>query len=66
MQNSGVIKLSTTHSYKGLESNTIFCILLKDDHEEMVYTGLTRAKTNLVVFDHANSKYAEFFKETIN
>lgn len=61
MQNSGVIKLSTVHSYKGLESDTVFCILLEGDHEEMVYTGITRAKTSLVVFDCTKSKYKEFF-----
>ena len=65
MQNSGVIKLSTTHSYKGLESDTVFCILQEGDHEEMVYTGITRAKTNLVIFDCDNSKYKEFFTQSI-
>jgi len=65
MQNSGVVKLSTIHSYKGLESDTVFCILLDGDHEEMVYTGITRAKTNLVIFDCEQSNYREFFAEKI-
>jgi hypothetical protein len=65
MQNSGVIKLSTIHSFKGLESDSVFCILLEDDHEEVVYTGITRAKNNLVIFDCVNSKYKEFFKEVL-
>ena len=66
MQNSGVIKLSTTHSYKGLESDTVFCILLEGDHEEMVYTGLTRAKSNLVIFDCDQSAYKLFFTKNIS
>ncbi|EOG9330612.1 AAA family ATPase [Klebsiella pneumoniae] len=65
MQNSGVIKLSTIHSYKGLESATVFCILLEDDNEEMVYTGITRAKSNLVIFDCDGSKYSSFFHQNI-
>ncbi|MCW4445849.1 NERD domain-containing protein [Vibrio splendidus] len=65
MQNSGVIKLSTIHSYKGLESATVFCILLEEDHEEMVYTGITRAKSNLVILDCNGSKYSSFFLSNI-
>lgn len=65
MQNSGVIKLSTIHSYKGLESDTVFCIFLKNDHEEMVYTGITRAKSNLVIFNCNDSKYDSFFRQNI-
>ncbi|WP_404973979.1 UvrD-helicase domain-containing protein [Vibrio campbellii] len=66
MQNSGVIKMSTTHSFKGLESDTVFCILLNDDHEEMVYTGITRARKNLVIFDCYDSRYKVFFSSNIN
>jgi hypothetical protein len=58
---SGAIKLSTTHSYKGFESPTIFLILSKHDHDEMVYTGITRAISNIVIFIHEDSKYKEFF-----
>jgi hypothetical protein len=58
---SGAIKLSTTHSYKGFESPTIFLILSKHDHDEMVYTGITRAISNIVIFIHKDSKYKEFF-----
>ncbi|TOM47207.1 hypothetical protein CGH75_26160, partial [Vibrio parahaemolyticus] len=65
MQNSGVIKMSTTHSFKGLESDTVFCILLNDDHEEMVYTGITRARKNLVIFDCYDSRYKGFFSGNI-
>ena len=62
MPNSGLIKLSTTHSFKGLESPTVFCILLKDDNPEIIYTALTRAKERLIIFDVEDSQYANFFK----
>ncbi len=61
MQNSGLIKLSTIHSFKGLEAQTVFCILAPGDEPEMVYTGITRAQRNLVIFDTSTSKYRSFF-----
>jgi hypothetical protein len=45
------IKLSTTHSFKGLELDTIFLIIDSKDSEEVVYTGMTRALNNLVIID---------------
>jgi hypothetical protein len=65
MQNSGLIKLSTTHSFKGLESPTVFCILMENDNPEIVYTAMTRAKKNLIIFDAPNSTYSDFFKNTL-
>lgn len=62
MQNSGVIKLSTIHSFKGLEAQTVFCILTPDDDAEMIYTGITRAQKNLVVFDSPASSFGPFFQ----
>lgn len=62
MQNSGLIKLSTIHSFKGLEAQTVFCILAPEDEAEMVYTGITRAQRNLVVFDAAASRFRSFFE----
>lgn len=61
MQNSGLIKLSTIHSFKGLEARTVFCILSPGDEPEMVYTAITRAQRNLMVFDAPTSKYRSFF-----
>ena len=49
--NTGLLKFSTTHSFKGLESKTVFYILGKDDDPEVVYTSITRSTENLVVFD---------------
>ena len=62
MQNSGLIKLSTIHSFKGLEAQTVFCILTPEDEAEMVYTGITRAQKNLVVFDSSESSFRPFFQ----
>ncbi|MCP3169729.1 AAA family ATPase [Myxococcus qinghaiensis] len=64
-QNSGLIKLSTTHSFKGHESETIFCILTPDDTATMVYTGITRAQKNLVIFDVEGGRYESFFQTHI-
>lgn len=61
-QNSGVLKVSTIHSYKGYESPTVFLIINEEDSPELVYVGITRAKFNLVVFFEEKSKYADFFK----
>ena len=62
MQNSGLIKISTIHSFKGLEAQTVFCILTPEDEAEMVYTGITRAQRNLVVFDSSASIFSSFFQ----
>ena len=62
MQNSGLIKISTIHSFKGLEAQTVFCILAPEDEAEMVYTGITRAQRNLVVFDSSASRFRSFFQ----
>lgn len=62
MQNSGLIKISTIHSFKGLQSQTVFCILTPEDEAEMVYTGITRAQRNLVVFDTSASNFRSFFQ----
>lgn len=62
MQNSGLIKMSTIHSFKGLEAQTVFCILTAEDDAEMVYTGITRSQKNLVVFDSSISRFRSFFQ----
>jgi hypothetical protein len=59
--NSGVMKLSSTHSFKGFESPFIFLIVHDSDSAEMVLTGLTRAKENIVVYVQKESKFFEFF-----
>lgn len=68
------IKMSTIQSFKGWESSIVFLIILKDKEShsdaifnspELVYTGLTRSKENLIVINVGNENYHKFFKENI-
>lgn len=59
--NSGVMKLSTTHSFKGFESPTVVLLVGARDSAELVYTGLTRARENIVVYVHVESPFHGFF-----
>ncbi|WP_430816419.1 UvrD-helicase domain-containing protein [Carboxylicivirga sp. RSCT41] len=63
---TGTVKLSTTHSFKGWEIDTLFLIIEnEEDNEftnaELIYTALTRAKRNLIVMDLGNHRYENFF-----
>lgn len=59
------LKLSTIHSFKGWEANTLFLILEEQfdgsdfmtSFEELIYTAITRSKTNLVVLNYGNTKH---------
>lgn len=59
---SGLMTLSTVQSFKGLESPTVIYISLENDGDEMVYTGITRAKTNNIIFIPDSSMYLDFFQ----
>lgn len=64
--NSGLIKLSTIHSYKGLESKVVFYLMCEDDEPEMVYTSITRSSEHLVVFDMSGrNTCSAFFSQHI-
>lgn len=79
---SGKIKLATIHSYKGWGIHTEILILdgrsdrngtTEDDLNtenlltpSLVYTGITRAKTNLIIFNIGAKKYHKFFQEHIS
>lgn len=63
--NSGVMKLSSTHSFKGFESRLIFLIVNSNDSPEIVFTGLTRAKENIFVFVEDESSYFDFFEKNL-
>jgi hypothetical protein len=67
---NGLTKLSSIHSFKGWESHTIFLLIEEDDDNsfesaELIYTGLTRAQHNLVVFNLGNHKYHDFFNQNL-
>jgi len=64
--NSGLMKLSSTHSFKGFESPFVFLLVNKNDNPEMVFTGLTRAKENLVVYIEEGCPYFEFFQKHLS
>jgi ATP-dependent exoDNAse (exonuclease V) alpha subunit len=69
--NTGLIKLSTIHSFKGWEVDSLFLILEPENTEdsftndELIYTAITRCKHNLFILDSGNSKYSSFFQATL-
>lgn len=66
--NSGGMKLSTVHSFKGWEIDTLFLIIdNKSNHEtkEVIYTALTRCRNKLFILNINNDIYDEFFSENI-
>jgi hypothetical protein len=68
---TGTLKLSTTHSFKGWEINTLFLIIEEEESDseftnaELIYTALTRAQCNLFIFNLGNARYDDFFKSEI-
>jgi hypothetical protein len=60
--NTGMIKLSTVHSFKGWEIHTLFLLIDKDSTPELVYTGITRARQNIVIINLDNHDFVDFFK----
>lgn len=68
--NTGTIKISTIHSSKGWESEVVFLLLEKKNEgekafDELLYTGLTRTRSNLVVINLGNQEYHERMKKLI-
>jgi hypothetical protein len=65
------LKLSTIHSFKGWEANTLFLILepryesgeFKLSFDELIYTGLTRSKLNLIILNYGNGDYHKQLEE---
>jgi len=72
--NRGTLKLSTIHSFKGWEANTLFLIIEEEwkdgdfqfSFEELIYTGLTRSIKNLIIINCGNIKQHESISELIN
>ena len=59
------LKLSTIHSYKGWEAETAIVIVEPNCSPSVLYTGLTRAKNNLIIISLGNPQYDVFFKSLI-
>lgn len=64
--NSGTINISTIHSFKGWESEAVFLIIesinadngcFDNTFDELLYTGITRARKDLVVINFGNAEY---------
>ena len=73
--NSGTLKVSTINSFKGWESEVVFLILepkyetstsFNFSFDELLYTGLTRCRRNLVVINFGNQEYDIKIRPIIN
>ena len=72
--NSGTIKISTINSFKGWESEVVFLIIepryersttFNMSFDELLYTGLTRSKRNLIVVNFGNAEYDQKMRPLI-
>lgn len=70
--NTGTTKLSTIHSFKGWEIQTLFLIIESNGDEEddftsdeLIYTAITRCRQNLIIINIGNSHYDDFLKNAI-
>ena len=67
--NSGTVKLSTIHSFKGWESETIVLILenfnFQLTFDEILYTGITRSRANLILINYGNKDYNDKLKKLV-
>jgi hypothetical protein len=65
--NSGITKFSTVHSFKGWEIKTLFLIVQRDNleatYKELIYTGFTRCRNNLVIIDINDTELSDFMDE---
>ncbi|MGG0240787.1 AAA family ATPase [Bacillus rhizoplanae] len=69
--NGGTTKVSTIHSFKGWEINNLVLFVEEDTNksgekeriaiEELIYTGITRCRKNLIIINIANKEMQEFF-----
>lgn len=63
--NSGLIKLATIHSFKGMECSTVIYIPGRGENDEIIYTSITRARKNLLVLFPKNTPSIDFFSKQI-
>ncbi|MFS4466167.1 ATP-binding domain-containing protein [Maribacter sp. 2210JD10-5] len=67
--NSGTVKVSTVHSFKGWECETVFLILenynFQMTFDEILYTGITRTRANLILINYGNEEYHNKLKDLI-
>lgn len=60
-RNGHELKISTIQSFKGMEMDNVILLIGENDREELVYTGITRARKKLVIINNGNGKYHDFF-----
>ena len=73
--NSGTIKISTINSFKGWESEVVFLIIepkyegntsFNLSFDELLYTGITRCRRNLIIINFGNTEYDDKIRPLIN
>jgi len=72
--NSGTIKLSTIHSFKGWEAETLILVIepqydysdFNTSFDELIYTGLTRSKKNLVIMNFGNNDFDKQLRKVMD
>lgn len=60
------LKISTIHSFKGWQEETVVLIINDSNRnsDELIYTGITRCKTNLFILDCSfERRYKDFFED---
>ena len=60
--NSGKVKISTIHSFKGWESYATILLIGEKMNPELIYTGITRAKEILYILS-GNVEFNNFIKQ---
>ena len=58
-----MLKISTVHSFKGWEIHTVFLLIDDKSTAELIYTGITRARQNIIIIDLGSLEYADFLRE---
>lgn len=64
--NRGTTKLSTIHSFKGWEIRNLVLLIepnTRKEEGELIYTGLTRCRKNLLILNFGNEEYHSFFEQ---
>lgn len=69
---AGMIKLSSIHSFKGWEIDTLFLVIDESNNTEaesslaeLIYTGFTRCKRHLIIINKGLEQFDSFFKDNI-
>lgn len=71
MMKTGTMKISTVHSFKGWEIHTAIVIIEQENDQrefetaELIYTGLTRARVNLLIINNGNARYDNIINQAL-